>query len=60
MPAMAKFAAAPFGVIERLAEPDGQALMPIILRHVEANLSVQSLPVGKVSTLTPASSWPTP
>src|SRR5690606_13886187 len=28
MPPLAKFAAAPFGVIERLAEPDGQALLP--------------------------------
>ncbi len=51
MPPLAKFAAAPFGVIERLAEPDGQALLPVTLRRVEANLALQSLPVGEVSTL---------
>jgi uncharacterized protein YfaS (alpha-2-macroglobulin family) len=51
MPPLAKFAAAPFGVIERLAEPDGQALLPVTLRRVEANLLLQSLPVGEVSTL---------
>ncbi len=51
MPPLAKFAAAPFGVIERLAEPDGQALLPVTLRRVEATLALQSLPVGEVSTL---------
>ena len=51
MPPLAKFAAAPFGVIERLAEPDGQALLPVTLRRVEANLPLQSLAVGEVSAL---------
>ena len=36
MPPLAKFAASPFGVIERLAEPDGQALLPVTVRNVEA------------------------
>jgi uncharacterized protein YfaS (alpha-2-macroglobulin family) len=51
MPPLAKFAAAPFGVIERLAEPDGQALLPVTLRRVEADLPLQGLAVGAVSTL---------
>ena len=40
-PALAKFAAAPFGIVERLAEPDGVALMPITVRRVEPALAVQ-------------------
>lgn len=51
MPPLAKFAASPFGVIERLAEPDGQALLPVTLRRVEADLPLQALAVGEVSTL---------
>ena len=51
MPPLAKFAASPFGVIERLAEPDGQALLPLTVRNVEAKLSAQSMTVGEVSTL---------
>ena len=63
MPPLAKFAAAPFGILERFAEgPDGPALLPVTLRKVEAALRVQGLqtgkaaPVaqGKVSTLQPA------
>jgi hypothetical protein len=38
MPPLAKFAAAPFGIVERLAEPGGIALLPVTLRHVEAAL----------------------
>ena len=59
MPPLAKFAAAPFGVIERFAEgPDGPALLPVTLRRVEAGLAVQGLQVaqqqpGSVSTLRP-------
>lgn len=61
MPPLAKFAAAPFGVIERYAEgPDGPALLPVTLRNVEAQLAVQGLQPGaaqggKVSTLRPQS-----
>ncbi len=61
MPPLAKFAAAPFGIIERYAEgPDGPALLPVTLRRVEAQLAAQGLAVGaarveagKVSTLQP-------
>ncbi|EER59091.1 alpha-2-macroglobulin domain protein [Acidovorax delafieldii 2AN] len=59
MPPLAKFAAAPFGIVERFAEgPQGPALLPVTLRNVEAALRVQGLqpgaaPTGKVSTLRP-------
>ncbi len=61
MPPLAKFAAAPFGIVERFAEgPDGPALLPVTLRNVEAQLAVQGLQPGaaqggKVSTLRPQS-----
>ena len=55
MPPLAKFAAAPFGIVERFAEPNGVALLPVTLRNVEAALSVQGLTPGKVSTLSPTS-----
>ena len=58
MPPLAKFAASPFGVVERYAEgPDGPALLPVTLRNVEMQLSVQGLQpgAGKVSTLQPES-----
>jgi alpha-2-macroglobulin len=60
MPPLAKFAAAPFGIVERFAEPDGVALLPVTLRNVEAALPVQGLNAaqlqnGKVSTLQPTS-----
>ncbi len=64
-PPLAKFAAAPFGIVERFAEgPEGPALLPVTLRNVEAALKVQGLqagtgtpaaPAGKVSTLRPTS-----
>ena len=41
MPPLAKFAAAPFGIVERFAEPDGVAMLPVTLRKVEAALHVQ-------------------
>ncbi|RYY92299.1 MAG: alpha-2-macroglobulin, partial [Comamonadaceae bacterium] len=53
MPPLAKFAAAPFGVVERLAEPGGVALMPVTVRNVEPALRVQALSPGKVSDLQP-------
>ncbi len=56
MPPLAKFAAAPFGIVERLAEPGGVALLPVTLRNVEPNVSVKGLsPQGKVSDLKPGS-----
>jgi alpha-2-macroglobulin len=68
MPPLAKFAASPFGIVERFAEPSGLALLPVTLRNVEAALSVKGLnaekgkapdtqakaPAGKVSTLQPS------
>ncbi|MBD9392052.1 MG2 domain-containing protein [Acidovorax sp. ACV01] len=66
MPPLAKFAAAPFGIVERFAEgPRSEkppALLPVTLRNVEAALRVQGLQPGaavptaapgKVSTLKP-------
>jgi len=64
MPPLAKFAASPFGVIERFAEPDGVPLMPVTLRNVEAALQIKGLQAGvakgaiagaKVSDLQPKS-----
>lgn len=59
MPPLAKFAAAPFGILERFAEPpaDGKgelALLPVTVRNVEAALRIKGLtPGGKVSDLSP-------
>jgi hypothetical protein len=64
MPPLAKFAAAPFGVVERFAEGPASdnppALLPVTLRNVEAALRVQGLQAGadaaapgKVNTLQP-------
>ncbi len=53
MPPLAKFAASPFGVIERLAEPGTPAMMPVTVRRVEPQLMVQALTPGKVSDLNP-------
>src|SRR5690606_38238016 len=64
LPPLAKFAAAPFGIVERFAEgPDGPALLPVTLRNVEPQLAAQRLQPGAaplpaqggtVSTLQPA------
>ena len=63
MPPLAKFAASPFGIVERFAEgPKGPALLPVTLRNVESALRVQGLQAGqgdqpqdpaKVATLQP-------
>ncbi|MES2512321.1 MAG: MG2 domain-containing protein [Pseudomonadota bacterium] len=68
MPPLAKFAASPFGIVERFAEPGAKpgdpALLPVTLRNVEANLPVKGIapaarpapttaPAGKVSDLQP-------
>ena len=67
MPPLAKFAASPFGIVERFAEPGTKAgdpaLFPVTLRNVEAALLVKGLtpgaaaaaPAGKVSALQPKS-----
>ena len=48
MPPLAKFAASPFGVLERLAEPGGEAVMPVTVRRVEPELKVRALSLGLV------------
>lgn len=53
MPPLAKFAASPFGVVERFAEPDMPAMMPVTVRRVEPALMVQALTPGKVSDMNP-------
>ncbi|MDO5652828.1 MAG: MG2 domain-containing protein [Brachymonas sp.] len=55
MPPLLKFAAAPFGVVERFAEgPNGPALLPLTVRKVEPALKVQALaPAGTVQDLNP-------
>ncbi|RZL88637.1 MAG: alpha-2-macroglobulin [Variovorax sp.] len=53
MPPLAKFAASPFGVVERLAEPGGTALMPVTVRRVEPALQVQGLTPGQVNDMNP-------
>ena len=47
MPPLAKFAAAPFGIVERFAEgPQGPALLPVTLRYVEPALKAEALQIG--------------
>ena len=57
MPPLAKFAAAPFGIVERYAEPGSKpgdmALLPVTLRSVEAALLAKTLTPGQVNTLQP-------
>ncbi len=53
MPPLAKFAASPFGVVERLAEPDGVAHMPLTVRRVEPALAAYAFTPGKVGDLNP-------
>lgn len=55
MPPLAKFAASPFGVVERFAEGDkGPAILPVTLRNVEQELNVSNVAIedkGTVSTV---------
>ncbi|MGS5089331.1 alpha-2-macroglobulin family protein [Hydrogenophaga sp. A37] len=46
MPPLVKFAAAPFGVVERLAEPGGTALLAVTVRQVEPELKAMGLRLG--------------
>jgi len=55
MPPLAKFAASPFGVVERLAEPDGVAIMPITVRRIEPALAVQAWSPAQISSVQPDS-----
>lgn len=60
-PPIAKFAAAPFGVIERFAEPKMSPMLPVTLRHVQGDLR-PAAPTGQVrvkriATETDALAW---
>lgn len=55
MPPLAKFAAAPFGIVERHAEPESGPLLPITVRNVEAALRANTLAPGQVRDLQPRS-----
>jgi len=57
MPPLAKFASSPFGIVERLAEPDGPPLLPVTVRRIEAAPGVGALRIadGQVATLRPQS-----
>jgi uncharacterized protein YfaS (alpha-2-macroglobulin family) len=49
MPPLAKFSSSTFGIIERYAEPNMPAMLPVTLRHVEADLHVNGLNSGTSS-----------
>ncbi len=53
MPPLAKFAAVPFGIVERFAEPEGGAMLPVTLRNVEPVLQAKAMAPGKVSETQP-------
>lgn len=46
MPPLAKFSSGTFGIVERFAEPDSPALVPVTLRNVEADLRIAGLNAG--------------
>ncbi|MFC0397169.1 alpha-2-macroglobulin family protein [Paraburkholderia rhizosphaerae] len=46
LPPLAKFSSGTFGIIERFAEPDTPALVPVTLRNVEADLHIEGLNAG--------------
>ncbi|MBY4599148.1 alpha-2-macroglobulin [bacterium BD-1] len=49
MPPLAKFAAAPFGIVERFAEgPGSQPMLPVTLRHVELQLKASALQISRL------------
>ena len=45
-PPIAKFAAAPFGIVERFADGSGPALLPVTLRHVQPDLRSPAAPAA--------------
>ena len=47
-PPIAKFAAAPFGIIERFAERSADAMLPVTLRHVQPDLRAAAGTDGQV------------
>ncbi|MEJ8795224.1 MG2 domain-containing protein [Trinickia caryophylli] len=46
LPPLAKFSSGTFGIIERYAEPDMPAVVPVTLRNVEADLHIAGLNAG--------------
>lgn len=46
LPPLAKFSSGTFGIIERYAEPNMPALVPVTLRNVEADLHIAGLNAG--------------
>lgn len=52
MPPLAKFAAAPFGVVELVGEADQPPLLPITVRHVERQLQIRGVDVGRLGVKT--------
>ncbi|HWT34834.1 MAG TPA: MG2 domain-containing protein, partial [Paraburkholderia sp.] len=46
LPPLAKFSSGTFGIVERFAEPDMPALVPVTLRNVEADLHIAGLNAG--------------
>ncbi|HEX5372524.1 MAG TPA: MG2 domain-containing protein [Aquabacterium sp.] len=50
-PPLAKFATAPFGVIELQAEPGQPPVLPLTVRHVERDLRVQGVRTGQAEAL---------
>ncbi|MEO5669780.1 MAG: MG2 domain-containing protein, partial [Ramlibacter sp.] len=53
MPPLAKFAAAPFGIVERFAEPEGGPMLPVTLRSVEPGLQARVYAPGQVREIQP-------
>ena len=55
MPVLARFAASPFGVVERFSEPQGVGILPLTLRNIEPQPDLKPLPVpasrGQVADL---------
>lgn len=49
MPPLAKFASAPFGIIELYATPDEPPLVPITVRRIENNIDLKGYVVGQSS-----------
>ncbi|CAN7621278.1 MG2 domain-containing protein [Trinickia sp. LjRoot230] len=46
LPPLAKFSSGTFGIVERYAEPNMPALVPVTLRNVEADLHIAGLNAG--------------
>lgn len=49
MPPLLKFASGDFGVLERFAESDGPALLPLTVRRIEGAAPVRAQTIGAVS-----------